>query len=112
MGETGSCDYAPTAMEAFATVRGYETLERNNYKAVMNHLANVGPLGVYVDASGWDSYSNGVFDGCSYDENIEINHGKSKMSSFQAAIEKLVHIFQPFSWWGMEPTSMTGAFGS
>jgi hypothetical protein len=29
-----------------ATVRGYETLPRNNLEAVMNHLANVGPLSV------------------------------------------------------------------
>ena len=29
-----------------ATVRGYETLPRNNLEAVMDHLANVGPLSV------------------------------------------------------------------
>ena len=29
-----------------ATVRGYETLPRNNLDAVMNHLANEGPLSV------------------------------------------------------------------
>ena len=40
----------------------------------MNHIANVGPLAVSVDASIWHSYDSGVFDGCSYDENIEINH--------------------------------------
>ena len=62
-------------MDTLATLRGYETLERNNYEAVMNHLVNVGPLSVAVDASGWGDYSNGVFDGCSYDKNIEINHG-------------------------------------
>lgn len=64
-------------MDTLSTLRGYETLERNNYEAVMNHIANVGPLSVAVDASGWSFYSGGVFDGCKYDRNIEINHGMS-----------------------------------
>ena len=42
----------------------------------MNHLANVGPLSVAVDASKWSFYSGGIFDSCDYDRNIEINHGK------------------------------------
>merc|ERR1740121_3619331 len=40
----------------------------------MNHLANVGPLSVAVAASSWSFYGGGVFDGCDYDKNIEINH--------------------------------------
>ena len=63
-------------MSSTASLRGYETLPRNNYEAVMYHLANVGPLSVAVDASNWDQYSNGVFDGCSYDKDIQINHGR------------------------------------
>lgn len=62
-------------MEAVATLRGYETLPRNNYEAVMDHLANVGPLSVAVDASQWGFYSYGIFDDCNYGYNIEINHG-------------------------------------
>ena len=62
-------------MEALATVRGYESLPRNSYEAIMNHLANVGPLSVAVAATDWAFYFGGVFDGCSFDENIEINHG-------------------------------------
>lgn len=46
----------------------------------MNHLANVGPLSIAVDASRWSSYSHGVFSGCDYDRNIEINHGKKTSS--------------------------------
>merc|ERR1711944_364802 len=30
---------------------------------------------ISVDASVWHSYEGGIFDGCSYEENIEINHG-------------------------------------
>ena len=28
-----------------------------------------------VAASSWSFYGGGVFDGCDYDKNIEINHG-------------------------------------
>ena len=40
----------------------------------MAHLANVGPLAVAVDASSWSFYSGGVFDGCSFSDNIGLNH--------------------------------------
>jgi cathepsin L len=56
-------------------LRGYESLPANSYEATMNHLANVGPLSVAVDASPWSFYGGGVFDGCDYDQNIGINHG-------------------------------------
>merc|ERR1712002_82859 len=74
MGVTGNCKYSPNSMDTLATLRGYETLPRNSLEAVMNHLANVGPLSVAVAASGWSFYGGGVFDGCDYDRNIEINH--------------------------------------
>merc|ERR1719369_82232 len=74
LGITGKCKYDSDGMDALASVRGYESLPRNNYEAVMNHLANVGPLSVAVAASGWSFYGGGVFDNCDYDRNIEINH--------------------------------------
>merc|ERR1711929_15388 len=40
----------------------------------MTHLAEVGPLGVAVYASGWGGYSSGVYSGCAYDSNIALNH--------------------------------------
>merc|ERR1719232_2468313 len=46
----------------------------NDQEAVMQHLAEVGPLAVAVYASGWGSYMGGVYDGCSYDSNIALNH--------------------------------------
>jgi len=73
-GATGDCKYDATNTSPTATLRGYETLPRNDYESVMNHLANVGPLSIAVDASRWSSYSHGVFSGCDYDRNIEINH--------------------------------------
>merc|ERR1711988_1523841 len=36
--------------------------------------AEVGPLAVAVYASGWGGYGGGVYDGCSYDSNIALNH--------------------------------------
>ena len=33
-------------MDTVATLRGYETLPKNDYAAVMSHLATVGPLAV------------------------------------------------------------------
>ena len=69
------CKYDATTQEAAVYVRGYETLSHNDYDAVMNHLGNVGPLSIAIDASSWGGYEGGVFDGCSYQMNIEINHG-------------------------------------
>jgi hypothetical protein len=40
----------------------------------MDHLVNVGPLSIAVDASAWSPYLTGVFDNCPTDQNIIINH--------------------------------------
>ena len=71
-GQTLEC-VSPPPLPA-ATLRGYEVLPRNDYAAVMDHLANVGPLTISIDAGPWGSYAEGVFDGCSYEEAIVINH--------------------------------------
>ncbi len=44
----------------------------------MEHLATKGPLAVAVAANDWSRYALGVFDGCNYDRNVELNHGKLK----------------------------------
>nr|AKO90284.1 cathepsin O [Tigriopus japonicus] len=72
-GATGDCNDS-SDMNKAVTVRGYELLPRNDYNAILNHLATVGPLAVAVDASFWGFYGGGVFDGCPYDSNIAINH--------------------------------------
>ena len=73
-GETGECKYDAESQEAAVYVRGQETLPHNDYNAVINHIATVGPLAISVAASIWHSYNGGVFDGCSYKENINIGH--------------------------------------
>merc|ERR1712168_1566739 len=68
-----TCVYDPSLTQVGLT--GYDTLPANNHDAVMAHLAEVGPLSIAVDASVWHTYTGGVFTGCSFDENISINHG-------------------------------------
>ena len=40
----------------------------------VDHTAEVGPLAVGVAAGGWGGYGGGIYDGCSYDANIALNH--------------------------------------
>merc|ERR1711936_262022 len=53
---------------------GYTSMAPNDQEAVMTHLAEKGPLAVAVYASGWGGYGGGVYDGCSFDSNIALNH--------------------------------------
>lgn len=71
---TGDCLYDAYKTNSSVFARGYETLPHNDLKAVMQHIATVGPLAVSVAASPWGSYSSGVFDSCDYNGNIVINH--------------------------------------
>jgi len=72
-GHTEKCEY--DASKAAVRLTGYNTLPANDAEAIKTHLAEVGPLAIAVDASAWGSYTGGVFSGCSFDENISINHG-------------------------------------
>jgi len=72
--ETGDCMYDFTNTAPVIGITGYNTLAPNDQDAVMTHLAEVGPLGVAVYASGWGGYSSGVYTGCDYDSNIALNH--------------------------------------
>lgn len=55
-----------------ASISGYVKLPENNYTALMNAIAQVGPVAISVGASTWGAYSSGVFAGCSKD--TVINH--------------------------------------
>ena len=57
-------------------VRGYESLPQNDYNAIMNHIAYVGPLSVTITVKWSDmkAYGGGIYKECSYDENIPLNH--------------------------------------
>lgn len=53
---------------------GYAKLPSNSYEDLLSAVANIGPIAVAVDASTWHEYESGVFSGCSYTENINVNH--------------------------------------
>jgi cathepsin L len=59
--KTGTCD--PTHIKRVAGVRGYVRLPTNNYTALMNAVATVGPVSIALSAD-FTSYSAGVFSGC------------------------------------------------
>eukprot|EP00944_MAST-04C_sp_MAST-4C-sp1_P005907 g5907.t1 len=70
-GKAGSCHGVPlpppsphhgTPM-ATAKVNGHVSVTSNSYDAVIDALANIGPLAVSVDAGAWHDYESGVFDG-------------------------------------------------
>jgi len=69
------CTYDLETITPVVGLTGYNSLSPNDEAAVMQHIAEVGPLAIAVDASIWHTYSGGVFNGCSFDENISINHG-------------------------------------
>merc|ERR1711875_86546 len=68
------CKFDARQTDATVMTMGWETLPHNDMLAVMDHLANKGPLSASVAASDWGFYSGGVFDGCDYDSNIAVNH--------------------------------------
>ena len=63
----------PESQAAVATINGYVQLPANNYTALMNAIATVGPVAISVDASAWSPYSSGVFSGCNQ-VNPDIDH--------------------------------------
>lgn len=73
-GTESSCK-VPGVTKPVAKINGFVQLPGNNYTAVMNALATVGPLAVNIDASTWHAYTSGVYNGCG-DANAasDINH--------------------------------------
>ena len=75
-GQHCTCKYDHSKMTPKVFARGYESLPQNDYKAIMNHITNVGPLSVSV-AVKWEDmkpYGKGVYRECSYHKNINLNH--------------------------------------
>jgi cathepsin L len=69
---TGTCNTAQHTM--VATVDGCVKLIENNYTDLLLAVASIGPIAVSVDASRWDSYSKGVYDGCDTEVDYDIDH--------------------------------------
>lgn len=73
-GQATTCQ-VPGATKPVAHINGFVQLPDNNYTAVMNAIASVGPLAVNVDASTWHAYTGGVYDGCGDSSSpSDINH--------------------------------------
>jgi cathepsin L len=47
------------------TVDGFQKLPVNDYNAVLNAVATIGPMAINIQANVWQHYSEGVFTGCS-----------------------------------------------
>merc|ERR1712228_53694 len=73
--DSGSCQYDLSSLTPAASISGYDNLPSNDQDAVMSHIANVGPLAISVAANTFKDYHGGIFTGCDYDENIQLNHG-------------------------------------
>jgi len=58
---TDSCE--PAKIKPVATITGYEVLPSNNYSALMNAVANVGPIAISAAAEPWQLYEKGVYNG-------------------------------------------------
>jgi len=72
-GRNADCKEHPGATLPVATIDGYIQLPGNNYTAVMNAIAQVGPVAINIDASTWHSYESGVFNGCNQ-ATPDVNH--------------------------------------
>jgi len=59
-GVTGTCE--KSNIKPAASVKGYVRLPANNYTALMNAVATIGPIAISVDAS-WMDYETGVYKG-------------------------------------------------
>eukprot|EP01035_Chromulina_nebulosa_P021230 gene21230-27505_t len=70
-GTNYDCSLPPDS--ASVSITGYVQLPVNNYTALMNAIATVGPIAVSVDASTFHSYESGIFSGCNQ-VNPDINH--------------------------------------
>jgi len=73
-GDSGVCTYDSVLPTAEVKVDGYIRLPENDPKALKHALATKGPIAVSVDASSWHLYESGVFNGCDYSANIDIDH--------------------------------------
>jgi len=52
-------------------LNGWTRLPENQYEPLIRAVAETGPVAVSVGASGWSSYSSGLFDDCSKDVTVD-----------------------------------------
>jgi hypothetical protein len=75
-GQTGTCD--PSKVKAVAGIKGYVTVQPNNYTALATAVATQGPVSITVAAGGigWQLYSSGVYGGGTFGKcGFSLDHG-------------------------------------
>ncbi|EPY25881.1 cathepsin L [Strigomonas culicis] len=72
-GDSGVCK-SVSPFEMIAKVKGYVEVAKDDQEALMEAVAYEGPISVSVDATYWQSYAGGIFNGCNYSLNITQNH--------------------------------------
>jgi cathepsin L len=73
-GQDGACTLTKASPARVGGITGYTVLPSNDYEALLEAVATVGPIAITVDASKWSSYSGGVFNGCNQ-ASPELDHG-------------------------------------
>lgn len=73
-GITNDCTFDTKTTSPEVALDGYVKLQANDYEALLTAVATIGPLAVAVDASTWHNYESGIFNGCDYAKNIDVNH--------------------------------------
>ena len=56
-----------------ARTTGHVTLPSNQFAPLLHHIVNVGPLAITVDASAWQLYESGIFNGCDTSK-LDLDH--------------------------------------
>eukprot|EP00388_Colpodella_angusta_P040291 GDKK01049790.1.p1 GENE.GDKK01049790.1~~GDKK01049790.1.p1 ORF type:complete len:194 (-),score=8.80 GDKK01049790.1:158-739(-) len=69
----GTCAF-PEDTPRVANFSSFVIVKGNDQDALMTAVATEGPVTIGVAADNFDFYNDGIFDGCSYTENIDINH--------------------------------------
>jgi len=59
-----SCQFNKSETVPMAVLSDYMTLPQNNHDSLMHAVATLGPMAISVDASSWQFYETGVYDGC------------------------------------------------
>jgi cathepsin L len=59
-----SCNYNATLQPPQTQLSNFVDLPGNQYDAVVQALAQKGPLSISVDASSWSDYETGIYNGC------------------------------------------------
>lgn len=72
-GGTSNDEVCRPNVKKTASITGMMKLKENNYEAVMNALATVGPLAINIDAIPMQAYGGGLFTGCAIDD-THIDH--------------------------------------